>query len=815
MATLREWMHRLFGSLQPSSRDREMEEELRLHMDLAGREICRRGASAPEAEQIARLKAGGVAQAMEELRDQRGVPWFDNLARDVRHALHLLRRSPGFTIVALLTLSLGIGATSAIFSIFNQLLLRPLPVPESTRLVNLGAPGPKSGSTSCNQSGDCEQVFSFPMFRDLERAQTVFTGIAAHRSVAANLAFGGQTMNAAVLLVSGGYFPVLGIQPALGRLIGPGDDRAPGESPVVVLSHAFWQSHFAGSRDVLNQTMIVNGTPTVIVGVAPAAFEGTTIGVKPGVFVPMTLRDPVNPFARGFENRRSYWVYLFARLKPGVSIEAARASLNQPYRAILNDVEAGLQKGLSDQTLARFRARSVLVQPGSRGQWGGGTVAVAPMALLLGVTALVLLIACANIANLLLARSATRVTEMSIRLALGGTRRRLVMQLLIESATLGVLSAIGGLILARWTLGLISMLVPIQAADIIQVKLDPIVVGFAGALAIGTGLIFGLFPAIYSSRPDIISALKGQSGQTSGGHAASRFRSLLATMQMALATLLLVSAGLFSKSLFNISRAELGMKVDHVVEFSVSPSLNGYSPARSRQLFERIEDGLRALPGVTSVSGSLVQILASSNWNNSVAVEGFAANPDTDTNSQYNEVGPGYFHTLGIPLLAGREFASSDTADSPRVVIVNQAFARKFNLGADAVGRHIGNRDEKLDSEIVGLVQDAKYSEVKREPPPQYFRPYRQNKQVGSLNFYARTAANPNQDAFGNPWCRVTDRSNPARRGPGNHGAAGPRKHVSRLVRQRPVRDVRLSRNAARGRRPLRCAGLHRRPANP
>jgi predicted permease len=314
---------------------------------------------------------------------------------------------------------------------------------------------------------------------------------------------------------------------------------------------------------------------------------------------------------------------------------------------------------------------------------------------------------------------------MSVRVAIGAARRHLVALLLTESCTLALLGGIGGLFVARWTLALISSLVPRQAADLIQLRLDPIVLIFAAALTIGTGFLFGLFPAIHSSRPDVVSELKGQAGQPSGARGAARFRALLATAQIALATLLLVSAGLFTKSLFNVSRVELGLKAENLIGFGVSPSLNGYTPERSRELFERLEDELGALPGVTDVSGSLVQILAASNWGNNVSVEGFEAGPDTDTNSQYNEVGPNYFRTLGIPVLAGREFTRSDALGAPKVVIVNQAFARKFNLGRNVVGKHIGNRNEKLDSEIVGLVQDAKYSDVKRQIPPQFFRPYR------------------------------------------------------------------------------------------
>jgi putative ABC transport system permease protein len=662
---------------------------------------------------------------------------------NVKLALRTLIRTPFVSGIAVLSLALGIGATSAIFSLFNQFLLRPLPVAEPARLVNLGAPGPKPGNNTCNQSGDCEQVFSMPMFRDLARMQTVFTSIAAHRVVQANLAFSGQTLNGSALLVSGGYFGVLGVQPAMGRLIAPVDDGAAGAAPVAVLSHDFWRNHLAASPDVLNRRITVNGAVLTIVGVAADGFEGTTLGVRPHVFVPLAIGAPANPFSTIAESRTSYWLYLFARLKPDVSLQQARAALNSQYHAILGEVEAPLQTGMSAQAMTRFLAKPIVIEPGARGQWGGDADARPLLALLLGITALVLLIACANIANLLLARSVGRTAEMSVRVAIGAGRRHIVALLLTESCTLAVFGGIAGFFAARGTLSSIASLLPSEVADVIQLRLDPIVVMFAAALTIGTGLLFGLFPAFHSSRPDLVTAMKAQGGQPSGARNASRFRNTLATAQIALATLLLVSAGLFTKSLLNASRGELGLQADHLFGFAVSPALNGYTPERSRQLFERVEEELRALPGVTDVSGSLVQILASSNWGWDLSVEGFDAGPDTDTNARYNEVGPGYFRTLGIPLIAGRDFTRADALDAPKVAIVNQAFARKFNLGRDVIGKRIGDRGERPDIEIIGLVRDAKYSEVKGEIPPQFFRPYRQNKSLRSLNFYARTTGDP------------------------------------------------------------------------
>ena len=659
-------------------------------------------------------------------------------------ALRTLFKTPFVTIVAIVSLALGIGANAAIFSLFDQLLLKPLPVPAPTRLVSLAAPGPKPGSQNCNQAGDCEDVFSYLMFRDLEKIQTPFAGIAAHVSFSANMSARGQTQNGEGMLVSGSYFPVLGLTPAIGRLLTPEDDRVLGESHVIVLSYAYWQSRFAADPSVLNQPLIVNGQTMTIVGVAPRGFDGTTLGVKPQVFAPITMRGFSQP-SKAFDNRRNYWAYLFARLKPGISIEQARTAMATPYHAIVNDVEAPLQTGMSEQTMARFKAKSLRMDEGSRGQSSMSGEARAPLTLLMGVTGLVLLIACANIANLLLARGAARAGEMAIRLSIGAGRRQLIGQLLTESCLLAVLGGAGGIVVARWTLSLISAILPAQAMERITVSIDPAAMAFAAALAIGTGLLFGLFPALHSTRPDLISSLKGQSGQPSGARSASRFRTSLATAQIALSMALLVTAGLFTRSLVNVSRVDLGLKADNVVMFQVSPALNGYKPEQSRQLFARVEDEIAALPGITAVTSSSVPLLGGSNWGSDVGVEGFKSGPDVDNNSRFNEVGPGYFSTLGIPLLAGREFTRADALTAPPVAIVNEAFAKKFNLGRDAVGKHMSNKgtNTPLTMEIVGLVKNAKYSDVKREIPPIFFIPYRQDETIGAINFYVKTGAEP------------------------------------------------------------------------
>ncbi len=658
-----------------------------------------------------------------------------------RLAIRTLSKAPFVTLVAVVSLALGIGVNTAIFSMFDRILLQPLPVPDTSTLVNLSAPGPKPGSTSCNQAGECADAFSYPMFRDLEREQQVFTGLAAHRVFGANVAARGQTLSATAMQVSGSYFPTLGVTPAIGRLLTPNDDRTPGAHPVAVLSHGFWTSHFGQDPRVLDDAIVVNGSTLTIVGVAARGFEGTTLAAVPDVFVPISMREVLTPGWKGFDNRRSYWAYVFGRLKPGVSIEQARAALEPTYRAIITDIEAPLQTGLSDQTMSRFKAKPLVLTPGPQGQSRVHDQARTPLLLLLGVTALVLLTACANVANLLLAKGAGRAGEMAVRLSIGAGRRQLITQLLVESCTLALAGAILGIAVAKGTLILITGLLPAFAAVVLPTTLDLRVLGFALGVAVLTGVAVGLYPALHSTRPDLLAVLKNQAGQPGGARSAARFRTGLATTQVALSMALLVAAGLFIKSLYNVSRVELGLQTEQLVTFSVSPELNGYTPAQSIAFFERVEQAVAALPGVVAVSASTVPILSGSDWGSSVRVQGFEAGPDTDTHAYFANVGTEFFKTLGVPLMRGREFTAGDAAGTAKVAIVNEAFARKFNLGDHAVGSRMNtdDQDRTLDIEIVGLVQDAKYSEVKTAIPPQFFIPYRQDPQVGSVTIYART----------------------------------------------------------------------------
>ena len=663
----------------------------------------------------------------------------------VRLAFRTLFRSPFLTAVAVISLALGIGANAAIYSLFDQLLLRELDVEEPGRLVNLAAPGPNPGSTSCGQAGNCDEIFSWPMYRDLAAAETGFSGLAGHKDLGVNLSMRDRTVAAEGLLVSGAYFSVLGLRPALGRLLGPADDENVGQHFVAVLDHEYWETYLGADPDVLGQTLVVNGQPMTVVGVAPAGFDGTTIGNDPDVYIPMTMRPVVYPVWSGFESRRGYWVYIFGRLEPGVSMAEADARINAVYSGIINEVEAPLQEGMSAQTMELFRAKRIELAEGEQGQSTMRGEARTPLILLLSITGLVLLIACANVANLLLARGARRQVEMAVRGSLGARRRQLLVQLLTESVLLALLGGVASLVVAIATLRFVGGLVPPEALDTLELSLQPGVLLFTAVLALATGILFGIFPALHGTRADLVTVVKANAGQPSGSRAAARFRSGLVTAQIALSMTLLVVAGLFIKSLSKVSRVDLGIEEEGLVTFSVSPALNGYEPAASAAFFEELEAELAAIPGVTAVTASMVPVLTGSSWGNSVRVEGFDNDdPDVDRTSRYNEVGPAYLSTMGMALLAGRDFTPSDRLGSPNVAIVNEAFTRKFNLeGVNAVGKLMSSGGPELDVEIVGVVRDTKYNTVKDPPPPTFLIPYKQDEELGFLTFYVRTSIDP------------------------------------------------------------------------
>jgi putative ABC transport system permease protein len=661
--------------------------------------------------------------------------------RDFRYAFRTLRSAPFVNAVAILSLALGIGANAAIYSLFDQILLRPLPVAAPHELVTLNLPGPIQGNDSCNQSGCGDGIiWSYPMVRDLERTQNVLAGIAGYRVFGASIALGDEPAVGEGSWVTGGYFSTLGLRPAHGRLLQPSDNEPGANNMVAVIAHSFWMDRFGGKPDAIGQLLKINGRPYTIVGVAPEGFRGITLGSRPIVYVPMQSRVYVGSY-KGLENRRDYWVYVFGRRKPGVSMEATKAGLDGVIAPILAGVEAPLQQGMSEPTMAKFKAKRVVLEPGYRGQTSMHREAKTPLTMLFAITAVVLLIACANIANLLLARGANRSTEMSVRLSLGASRQRLVKQLLVESLVLAMLGGLVSLLVARWTLSGIAALLTPDAIETLEFRVQIPVMLFAAALALATGFLFGLFPALHSTRPDLITSIRAGAGQIAGGRVAGRFRTGLAVAQIALSMTLLVSAGLFLKSLANVSRVDLGIRIDSVATFSVSPLRVGYDTLRAKVLYSRIEDELRAIPGVTAVSSSMVPLLSGDSWGNDVRVQGFECLPDTDCNARYNAPGAGYFTMIGARLLSGRDFQASDTYEASKVAIVNLAFAEKFKLGKGAVGKFMGRASgaDSLRIQIVGLVPNVAYNDAKQKPQPVFYLPWMQQGVVGQMYFYART----------------------------------------------------------------------------
>ncbi len=668
--------------------------------------------------------------------------------RTLRLAARALLRAPLVAAVAVASLALGFGANAAIVSIVRQVLVRPLRVQAPERLVNLASPGFRQGDVACGGAGSCDAVFSYPMVRDLEAAagpRAGVAGVAGHVAFSANLAAAGRTVSGRGAAVTGSYFPVLGLTPALGRLLAPADDR-PGAAPAAVLAHAFWATQLGADPAVVGRTVVVNGRAATVVGVAPRGFAGTTLDEPVQAFVPLALAPD---FGVGYpiDQRKAYWIYLFARLAPGATADAAQRGLNAVYGPILRDVEAPLQSGMSASERARFQARPLTVAPGARGQTRLHDDARTPLVLLAVTTGVVLLTACANVANLLLVRGAGRASEMALRRSLGATRGRLLGLLLAESVLLAAAGGAAGVMVARLTLAGIARLLPGELAAVVVPTLDGWTLAVLAALALGTGLLFGLYPAAYGTRVDLASPMRAGAGQVVGGaRAAGRFRSAMVAGQVALSMTLLVTAGLLARSLANIARERLGVDAERVVTFGVAPGRNGYTGPQSLALFARLEQELAALPGVGGVTSAGLGLLRGDQSSMNVTVEGFRAGPGANTDVFTNRVGPGYFRVLGTPLLAGREFAEADRAGAPRVVVVNEAFVRKFGLGRAAVGKRVarGAGDAvRPDREIVGVVRDAKYSDVKGEVPPMVFLPARQDTAAGTAVFYVRTAGDP------------------------------------------------------------------------
>jgi predicted permease len=666
------------------------------------------------------------------------------ITQDLRYALRQLAKAPGFAAVAIITLALGIGANTAIFSLLDQALLRTLPVKDADRLVILQSLGSFNGHTSSRT--DENFSFSYPMYRDLRDHNSVFSGLIATDKVDVGVQWRNQPELVDAELVSGNYFDVLGVRPALGRMLVASDDVVLDANPVVVLSFSYWQRRLAEDPSVVNQSILVNGRPFTVLGVAPPGFHSVVMGDTPSLFVPMTMKAEVQPGITDLLDRNSRWLNMIGKLKPGLSREQAEAGVNPLWYSIR--AEELKQRGHSSEHFKEsFLTKSHLfVRDGAKGFSPLRADVQEPLLIIMAMVGLVALMACANVGSLLLVRAAGRLREMSVRYALGAKRARVIQQLLVEGLLLGLAGGVLGIAIApRISAWLINMIWSRTAGDLpFSSHPDLRILLFNFALALLVSLLFSLAPAAQFWRPNLAPALKQQA--MTAGSGPLRFRRISVAVQIGLSILVLVGAGLFVRTLHNLKSLNVGFETDHLVMFGIKATLAGYQPDQTRGLDTRVLQTLAALPGVRSVAGTTDRELADTNTSNNITLAGYTEKENEDMNVESPRVSPGYFSTMGMPLLAGREFTDQDRDATHKVAVVNESFARHyFGEPQLAVGHYYGKGGGQvpIDTEIIGVVKDAKHTGVRQAITRTTFTPYLQELNPGAMTFYVRTWQSP------------------------------------------------------------------------
>jgi predicted permease len=667
------------------------------------------------------------------------------MLQDFRYALRQLRKSPGFAFIAILTLALGIGANTAIFTLLDQALLRELPVSHPEHLVRLRYTGTNSGRISAF-GGDGKDYFSYPMYKDLRDKNKVFSGMLADVEVGVGVQWNNQSELASGELVSGNYFDVLGVKPAEGRLFVPADDASQNSDPVVVLSFNYWVGHFGSDPKVINQVLYVNGQPFTIVGVAAPNFHSAIGGYTPKVFMPMMTKPLVTPGWNDLDNRRSSYLSLVARLKPGVSREQAEAAMTPLWRSI-RATELPDIKSKTEQFAKHFVEESSLQLMDERRGFSPLREQIqTPLLIVMGMVGLVVLMACVNVSSLLLVRAAARVKEMSVRYAMGAGRWQIIRQLLIEGLLLGLLGGAIGLAIAPMVSAFLTRRIVGDSATELPFTSHPDlrILLFNFGLAFVVSILFSLAPAMRFLRPNLVDSLKQQTTTGSGGHL--RFRRISVGVQIGLSLLLLVGAGLFVQTLRNLKSLNVGFTTDHLVIFGVDPTFGGYDTKQAIVAQKQLLDALAAQPGVRSVAGTDDPMLTGDSEQSSIAFAHYETKEDDSLQSEWSAVTPSYFATMNIPLLAGRMFSDQDDNSKAKVAIVNAALAKKyFGSPKNAVGQLMARghgSDAKFDIEIVGVVGDAKHREMRSEFEPNVYRPFFQDEnhpQAGFMQYYVRT----------------------------------------------------------------------------
>jgi predicted permease len=668
------------------------------------------------------------------------------IGQDLRYGFRALRKNPGFTAVAVLSLALGIGANTAIFSLLDQVALRSLPVrdPESLVVLHTNYNAPGSSTTDGNES-----VFSYPMYRDLRDRDPAFSGVVARMSAGVTLALHGNAEQGTAEMVSGNFFRELGVGAAIGRVLTPEDDGAPGANPVAVLSHGYWSSHWAASPAILNQIVVLNGHPIVVVGVAEERFHGLRSGQEPDLYVPIALQKTVQPAWDALEDRRFRWLTVFARLKPGFTVRQAQAATDVAYRDILQAELARYGKMRTDKDRDEFLNHRAQLRPAAQGINALGEKFGKPLDVLMAMVGLVLLIACANVANLMLARGAGRQREIAIRLALGAGRGSLVRQLLMEGLLVALAGGALGVLIAKGSAaGLLRLLPKDFGGPWLDGRLSLPLLGFTLALSLASGLLFALVPALQATRPDLAAALKNQASNMAAAGVSARFRSGLVVLQVALSLLLVVGAGLFTGSLLNLTRVNLGFRTERLLMFGVNAAASRPSPPLAVAFYRDLQQRLEAIPGVTGVAAAGTGPFSGRSRGCNITVEGYPARPDEYVGASQVAVSAGFFRAMGIPLRGGREFTDRDDAAAPKVAVVNEAFARKYFAGRDPIGRHItiGESNQRVpELEIVGVAADSRV-DVRQPAKDTWYCSYAQNPDP-KMFYYVRSTADPNRVA--------------------------------------------------------------------
>lgn len=671
-----------------------------------------------------------------------------SLTQDFRYALRQLRRSPVFTFTAALTLAIGIGANTAIFSLFYQALLRSLPVETPQQLVHLRFSGDAPGHTR-SEGGDTPEArayFSYPMYRDLRDRCSVFNGLVAFSSVQVGFTWNNHSELLPAEIVSGNYFAVLGVKPALGRTLLPSDDTLKDGNPVAILSYGYWSGPLAADPNILNKTVSINGHPFVIVGVSGRGFSSAIWGATPDVFVPMSMKREITPAWDDLEDRRGQWLNIIGRLKPGISLARAESSANPVWYSLRSE-EFKQLKTQTEHAREGFLKRSrLMLFDGAKGFSPLRTEVKTPMLVIMGMVVLVLAMACVNTASLLLVRAAARVREFSMRYALGASRGRVLRQLLLEGLLLGLLGGTLGVILAPQAVKVLAAWISGGTSQTpFSTSLDFTVLAVTLGATLLVSLLFSLAPAAQFWKPDLLEAMRRHGSTTGGG--SLTFRRTCVALQIGLSLLLLVGAGLFVRTIRNLRTLDTGINIDHLLTFSIDPEFSGYPVSQGAAVRERILNSVTALPGVRSAAATSDPELAQSNTSGDITIAGYHPKEDEDMDAELPFVTSGYFSTLGVPLLAGREFTPADTAASQKTAIVNESLARHyFGSARNAIGRYVGRHD-KTDMVIVGVVKDSHHTSPRDPVTRALFRPAAQlGAEPGSPSgfaFYLRTTMPP------------------------------------------------------------------------